>query len=111
MANEQIVLTQHDFDIELKLNFIDYKKNPVDLKNCAIDIMFISPSGIKYPKQGNITNVKQGGVNYILPKELTSEDGLWVSYWSAVDLDQRVTAQEQIYYYVLPIYGGAGDGQ
>lgn len=107
--NEQIVITKNNYGIELIVEFIDSKKKPVDITGCTVEVSFVNPNGVvDEVAYANVTNYTNGTASIILDKELTNIEGLWSSYWSAINEEtQFVTAQEAIYYYVLPENGGA----
>lgn len=107
MANEQIVITRNDEGIELEVQFIDNKKKPIDITGCTVEIGFKNPLGEVVPVQAYVQNYINGTVGVILDKSHTNTNGLWSTYWSAINGDGFVTAQEAIYYFVLPRFGGA----
>lgn len=107
--NEQIVITKNNHGIEIIVNFIDSKKKPVDISNCSVEITFVNPENKKELfTDAQVLDYVNGKVSIILSKEMTNMEGLWSTYWSAIKDDTGfVTAQEAIYYYVLPENGGA----
>lgn len=107
--NEPIIITKGNHGIELIVDFIDSKKKPVDITGCTVEVTFINPGGVQDEDvNAVITNYISGQASVILDNELTNIEGLWKSYWSAIKDDTGyVTAQEAIYYFVLPQFGGA----
>lgn len=105
--NEQIVITYGDNGIEIGCTFLDSKKKPVDVTGKVIDVNIVDPQSNRLSMEAYILNPTGGSVAIILDSELTSVEGLWKTYWSCYDDDGYVTAQEAIYYFVLPMYGGA----
>lgn len=107
--NEQIVITKNNYGIEIEVDFIDSKKKPVDITGCTVEVSFVNPNGVVDEVAiANVVNYSSGKASIILDKELTNIEGLWSSYWSAIkDETGFVTAQEAIYYYILPENGGA----
>lgn len=107
MANEQIVITRNDEGIELEVQFIDSKKKPVDLTGCTVEVGIRNPLLSVTQVQAYIINATNGTAGIILDKSMTNTLGLWSTYWSAINETGFVTAQEAIYYFILPRYGGA----
>lgn len=107
--NEQIVITKNNYGVEIIVNFIDNKKKPVDITNCTVEVNFVNPSGEQTISiDAQILDYVNGTASVILSKDMTSIEGLWSTYWSALKDDTGfVTAQEAIYYYILPENGGA----
>ena len=105
--NEQIVITRNDEGIELEVQFINSKKKPVDITDCTVEIGFKNPLGVVIPVQAYIINYNNGTAGVMLDKSMTNINGLWSTYWSAINETGFVTAQEAIYYFILPRYGGA----
>ena len=104
--NESIVITRNDEGIELEVQFINSKKKAVDITGCTVEVAFKNPLSEMDHKQPYIKDYKTGTVGIILDKSSTNVGGLWTTYWSAISEDGFVTAQESIYYFVLPRYGG-----
>lgn len=107
--NDQIIITKNNYGIELIVNFIDSKKKPVDITGCTVEVTFINPNGVQDEDvNAVITSYTGGQASIILDKELTNIEGLWKSYWSAISGETSfVTAQEAVYYFILPEFGGA----
>lgn len=104
--NEQIVITNNNNGIEIEVQFIDSKKKPVDITDCTVEVVFKNPNEEVTLEQAYIKNYSKGTCGFILNTEQTNISGLWSTYWSATREDGFVTAQEAIYYYVLPMHGG-----
>lgn len=104
--NEQIVITKNNSGIELEVQFIDNKKKPIDITGCTVEIAFKDPNGEVTEHQAYIKNYTNGTCGFMLEIEQTNIANLWSTYWSATREDGFVTAQEAIYYYVIPMYGG-----
>ena len=107
--NEQIVITKNNYGIELIVNFIDNKKKKVDITGCTVEVNFVNPNKeVNETVQAHIISYTNGECSIILDKELTNIEGLWTAYFNAIQDDTGyVTAQEAIYYFVLPENGGA----
>jgi hypothetical protein len=106
MPNKQIVLTQYDTGIELDIQFLD-NKTPVDITGCSVELEFINPEGTLLDTQyGQITNGVNGECAFVLTELFTDVDGLWKTYLQVVNDSSEITAQEEIYYYVRPKFGG-----
>lgn len=104
--NEQIIITQNNYGIEIEVQFTDNKKKPIDITGCTVEVAFKDPTGKVVPKEAYIINYKNGTCGFMLGEDETNITNLWSTYWSAITEDGFVTAQEAIYYYVLPMYGG-----
>lgn len=104
--NEQITLTQGDSGIELVVQFRNSKKIPIDITGKTIEVKFIKPSKDKKTKYAQIVDGSKGICSYVLTKELTDETDLYTVYFMLLDENSNVTAQEALYYYVLPKDGG-----
>lgn len=104
--NEQITLTQGDKGIELVVQFKNSKKLPIDITGKIIEVRFIKPSKNKEIKYANIIDGSKGICSYVLTKEFTDETNLYTVYFMLLDEFSNVTAQEALYYYVLPKDGG-----
>lgn len=98
--NEQIIITKGDKGIELSMQFLDKKKNPVNIEGQIIEIEFVTPENERYTKIANIINAEQGTSSFVLDEFETSITGLWAMHWSATDETKHITCQEAIYYYV-----------
>lgn len=107
--SDQIIITKNNYGIELIVNFIDNKKKKIDITGCTVEVAFIDPTDTVHEYvNAFVSSYENGEVSVILDKELTSIEGLWKSYWSAIkDETGFVTAQEAVYYFVLPQFGGA----
>lgn len=104
--NEQIIITRNNEGIEIEVQFINNKKKAVDITGCTVEVTFKNPLMKLDHQQAYIKDYKNGTCGIILDKTTTGVNGLWTTYWSAIDGDGFVTAQESIYYFVLPRYGG-----
>lgn len=104
--NEQITLTQNDNGIEILAQFKDSKKVPINITGKLVEVRIVKPSGLKVIRNAHIVNSLTGICSYILDKTLTDETDLYTIYFMLLDEDSNVTAQEALYYYVLPKDGG-----
>ena len=106
---KSIILTQNDSGIELNVQFLDDKKDPVYIVGSSIEIQFITPSDVLMPVEyGQITDGVNGEVSFVLGEEHTAEEGLYKTYWKVIDANSEITAQSEVYYYVKALYGGVG---
>lgn len=106
MANKMIILTQHDSGVEIRPNFIDDKKKPINLTGNIVEVMLIYPDLSYREYTAQILDYAQGIASLVLSSTETSQFGLYKTYWKAVDSNGEVTAQDDIFYYVKPVYGG-----
>ena len=104
--NEQIVLTQNDFGIEVQTQFITNKKVPIDITGCSVEIVFTMPDESVSRGYAYIIDALLGKCGFVIQDIHTTLSGVYGMYWSVVDSNGFVTAQEDIYYYVKPIHGG-----
>ena len=104
--NEQIILTQDDFGIEIQMQFITSKKVPIDITNCSIEIVFVKPDDTATREYAYITDNLLGKCGFVLKATHTDLEGLYKTYWSVTDVDDFITAQEALYYYVVAKHGG-----
>ena len=104
--NEQIILTQNDFGIEIQMQFINNKKIPIDITECSIEITFVLPDNTVINEYAYITDNVLGKCSFILKNIHTKLSGLYKTYWSVTDTDEFITTQEALYYFVLPVHGG-----
>lgn len=104
--NEQIVLTQGDYGAELQVQFVTNKKVPIDITGCTIEVVFTMPDGTAIRQYPYIINAITGICGFILTDAHSTLTGVHSTYWSATDENEFVTAQEGLYYYVMPVHGG-----
>lgn len=102
MANEQIILTQGDYGIEIQVQFLDSKKKPVNGTGCQAEVTFVNILNPKYTKLGNAINETLGLYSFLITEEETKNIGLTTTFWRLVSNDSYVTAQETLNYFTLP---------
>lgn len=100
-----IIITEGDYGIEFQVQFVD--KELSNLDNCTIDIQIVNPSNeLLQLSHGQIIDSANKIASFTIDSSLTSIVGLYKMYWSVIDEDSQVTAQEDVYYYVKKKYGG-----
>lgn len=104
--NEQIVITRNNTGIEIEVQFVDSKKKPIDTTGNTIEINIKDPKGNIEAFQGYHINNSSGKAGFMLETNNTNLEGLWSMYWSLIDENGYVTAQEAIYYFIIPENGG-----
>ena len=104
--NEQIILTQDDFGIEVQMQFITNKKIPIDITGCSVEIVFVKPDETVVKGYAYIIDSILGKCGFVLEDIHTKLEGLYKTYWSVTDINEFVTAQEALYYYVVAKHGG-----
>lgn len=110
MANEQIILTQYNYGVELKVQFLDNKKKPVPMEaNDTCEISIVYPDKTKDSFEAYSISPQDGIWGFILGEKQTTQVGLSFSYWSIVDENNNITAQEGLTYYTLAKDGGVPD--
>lgn len=108
---KQIIVTQNNYGIVLETQFLDSNKNPIDLTNYCVEV--------KIENNGTILDVATAEItgtlaSIILNKKHTKEIGLYKTEWCVMDLDKKITAQEDIYYFVkaeVSADGNEGENQ
>ena len=104
-TNQQIIVTEGDFGVEILTQFIDTNKKPVPIEGCSCKIKFAYDGNVITEKTGIVIDEPKGIVSVVLDKEETQYSGLWTSYWICYDQFNNVTTTENIYYYVQPAIG------
>lgn len=104
--DEQAIITSGDNLIELEIQFRDNKKKPIDITDCEIEITFVPPTSPKFTEEGAISNSLSGISSFMLTEKHTTEEGLWTCYFAVLDSNGYVTAQESVYYFIIPKHGG-----
>ena len=108
-TNQQIIVTEGDFGVEILTQFIDTNKKPVPIEGCSCKIKFSYDGNVISEKTGVVIDEPKGIVSVILDKEETQYSGLWTSYWICYDQFNNVTTTENIYYYVQPSIGSVNN--
>ena len=108
-TNQQIIVTEGDFGVEILTQFIDANKKPVPIEDCYCKIKFEHDGKVISEKIGAVIDELEGIVSVILDTEETQYSGLWTSYWICYDQFNNVTATENIYYYVQPAIGSVNN--
>lgn len=108
-TNQQIIVTEGDFGVEILTQFIDTDKKPVPIEGCSCKIKFAYDGNVITEKTGVVIDEPKGIVSVILDKEETQYSGLWTSYWICYDQFNNITTTENIYYYVQPFIGSVNN--
>ena len=108
-TNQQIIVTEGDFGIEILTQFIDANKKPVPIEGCSCKIKFTYDGNVITEKAGVVIDEPKGIVSVLLDKEETQYSGLWTSYWICYDQFNNVTTTENIYYSVQPSIGSVNN--
>lgn len=108
-TNQQIIVTEGDFGVEILTQFIDTEKKPVPIEGCSCKIKFAYDGNVISEKIGVVIDEPKGIVSVILDKEETQYSGLWTSYWICYDQFNNITTTENIYYYVQPAIGSVNN--
>lgn len=98
---QQIIITKDNFGINISSTFLDINKNPIDLTGKTVEVVIVDPNNITIDvKQGVIADSLSGTSSIILESLHTSMLGLYKTFWSLIDSNGLVTAQDDIFYYV-----------
>ena len=108
-TNQQIIVTEGDFGVEILTQFIDTDKKPVSIEGCYSKIKFEHDGNVISEKIGAVIDEPKGIVSVMLDTEETQYSGLWTSYWICYDQFNNVTTTENIYYYVQPAIGSVNN--
>ena len=108
-TNQQIIVTEGDFGVEILTQIIDANKKPVPIEGCSCKIKFAYDGNVISEKTGVVIDEPKGIVSIVLDKEETQYSGLWTSYWICYDQFNNVTTTENIYYYVQPAIGSVNN--
>ena len=108
-TNQQIIVTEGDFGVEILTQLIDANKKPVPIEGCSCKIKFAYDGNVISEKTGIVIDEPKGIVSVILDKEETQYSGLWTSYWICYDQFNNITTTENIYYYVQPSIGSVNN--
>lgn len=108
-TNQQIIVTEGDFGVEILTQFIDTSKKPVPIEGCSCKIKFAYDGNVISEKTGVVIDEPKGIVSVVLDIEETQYSGLWTSYWICYDQFNNVTTTENIYYYVQPSIGSVNN--
>lgn len=108
-TNQQIIVTEGDFGVEILTQFIDTNKKPVPIEGCSCKIKFAYDGNVISEKTGVVIDEPKGIVSVVLDIEETQYSGLWTSYWICYDQFNNVTTTENIYYYVQPSIGSVNN--
>lgn len=107
--SENIVITQNDTGIEIAPSFVSNNGSTVDLTDSTIKVKTVTPSGRVLESNAVVDN-PLGGVAYIvLTNDYTSELGLHTMYWSIEQGVSKITAQQDVNYFVKQRLGGKVD--
>ena len=108
-TNQQIIVTEGDFGVEILTQFIDDSKKPISIEGCSCKIKFAYDGNVIAEKTGVVIDEPKGIVSVVLDIEETQYSGLWTSYWICYDQFNNVTTTENIYYYVQPAIGSVNN--
>ena len=103
---KQIILTQNNFGIPIKLQFIDDKNKPISLNNKTVEVAISYDGEIIDVLQAVISSYENGIAYIIVNKKHTKNVGLYTTYWSVKDNIGYITTQSDLYYYVKEEYNG-----
>lgn len=107
---QQIIVTKDNYGIGLSCNFIDKNKNPIDLTDKVVEVVIVDSNNETIDiKQAVIVDYTNAKASIVLEKIHTSTLGLHKTFWSVLDENQNITAQEDVYYYVKDKNGGASN--
>lgn len=107
---QQIIVTKDNYGIGLSCNFIDKNKNPIDLTDKVVEVVIVDANNETIDiKQAVIVDYTNAKASIVLEKIHTSTLGLHKTFWSVLDENQNITAQEDVYYYVKDKNGGASN--
>ena len=104
--NEQIILTQNNYGVEIQTQFTTNKKVPINITNCSVEVTFVLPDNTSKHEYAYMVDAQLGICGFILEQDHTKNSGLHKTYWSVTDENGFITAQEEVYYYVKEAYGG-----
>lgn len=104
--NEQIIVTQNDYGIEVQVQFVTNKKVPIDITGCNVEITFVYPDKTETYENAYIIDALTGQCGFVLLPIHTAQSDLHSTFWKVTDANEIVTAQEALYYYVMPVNGG-----
>lgn len=98
---QQIIVTKDNYGIGLSCNFVDKNKNPIDLTDKVVEVVIVDSNNETIDiKQAVIVDYTNAKASIVLEKIHTSTLGLYKTFWSVLDENQNITAQEDVYYYV-----------
>ena len=98
---QQIIVTKDNYGIGLSCNFIDKNKEPIDLTDKVVEVVIVDSNNETIDiKQAVIVDYTNAKASIVLEKIHTSTLGLHKTFWSVLDDNQNITAQEDVYYYV-----------
>lgn len=107
---KQIIVTKDNYGIEIIASLVDQNKESVDVTGQIVEVVIVDDNDTIVDKvEAQHIDSSRGIVSITLQKEHTSTIGLYKTYWSALDKNNNVTAQEDIYYYCKDKNGGVND--
>lgn len=107
---KQIIVTKDNYGIEIIATLVNQNKENVDVTGQIVEVVIVDDNDTIIDKvEAQHINSSKGIVSITLQKEHTSTIGLYKTYWSALDKNNNVTAQEDIYYYCKDKNGGASN--
>ena len=107
---KQIIVTKDNYGIEIIASLVNQNKESVDVTGQIVEVVIVDDNDTIVDKvEAQHIDSSKGIVSITLQKEHTSTIGLYKTYWSALDENNNVTAQEDIYYYCKDKNGGASN--
>lgn len=110
--SKNIIITNNNKGIGIINNFVDSKKNPIDITNFSYSVDLVFPDGTTKTYTPEPIDKVNGKVVFVLKQEHTAQLGLHRVYFNifnnADSIDGSfVTAQNMITYFVVEERGGA----
>ena len=94
---KQIIVTKDNYGIEIVASLVNQNKESVDVTGQIVEVVIVDDNDTIIDKvEAQHINSSKGVVSITLQKEHTSTIGLYKTYWSALDKNNNVTAQEEI---------------
>lgn len=106
MANKNIIVTQNDYGILITCSLFDEEGRKVNLQNRTVKLKFIYEDGTSSDGFGIKIDELNGITGFVLSQKETGVSGLSKVYLTVVDSSNKITAQEEIYYFVREEFGG-----
>ena len=107
---KQIIVTKDNYGIEIIASLVNKNKESVDITGQIVEVVIVDNNDTIVDKvEAQHIDSSRGIVSITLQKEHTSTIGLYKTYWSSLDENNNVTAQEDIYYYCKDKNGGASN--
>lgn len=104
--SESIIITRDNYGIELSTQFVNNKNKPINITGQTVEIIIVKSNGDKTSHKAYLTEPSQGKCGFTLSSSETSVLGLCTVFFSLLDEDNNVTAQDDLYYFVKEKNGG-----